>query len=403
MAETRFIHCELRPEPCRSRFATIVEKSTSGVIVMDDVGTVRFANPAAEKLLGRSAHELLGAPGDFLCAGEIIIDRKDSPAVAAEVRMVEAEWGDKTATLAFLRDITDCRSTEAVLRAAVARLEEEKSQFEAIIGAVGDGITIQNAEYRIIYQNRAYREIMGDHVGARCFRAYAGRDTVCEDCPLKATLEDGRVQTVERCHPKGDRTVYLEITVSPLRDRHGNVTAGIEVVRNVTERKETEENLRYMSTHDILTGLYNRVYFEQELNKLERGRHFPMSIVMVDVDDLKEVNDRLGHAVGDRLLWQTALLLREAFRSEDVVARIGGDEFAVLLPDTGETAVREVVARVRESLHGWNASHDMPIHLSIGFATADSGSLLPEAQKAADQRMYEDKLLRTGRPPRRLP
>ncbi|HEX8960673.1 MAG TPA: PAS domain S-box protein, partial [Geobacteraceae bacterium] len=142
MAESRFIHCELRPEPCRSRFAAIIEKSASGVIVMDDEGTVRFANPAAGKLLGCPVRELLGAPGDFLRTeaglGEIVIDREDGPAVAAEVRMVEAEWGDKTATLAFLRDITDRKSAEDALKAAMARLEEEKGRFEAIVGAIGD-------------------------------------------------------------------------------------------------------------------------------------------------------------------------------------------------------------------------------------------------------------------------
>lgn len=315
----------------------------------------------------------------------------DSAAIATGIRIVEAGSGDNAARLAFMRDITD---PEGSLNYVIARLEDEKPRFEAIIDAIGAGLTIHDIDFRIIYQNQVHKEIMGDYLGAYCYEAYTGRGAVCEDCHMRATLQDGRIHTAERRHSTGQGIVYLEITVSPLKDAHGRVIACIEVVRNITERKQKEENLRYISSHDILTGLHNRYYFEQEIVRLERGRHFPVSIVMVDVDGLKEVNDKLGHAVGDTLLWQTAVLLRKAFRSEDVVARIGGDEIAVLLPDTGNTVAQEMVARIRKRLRKWNASHDIPISLSIGVATAENGSRLLEAQNEADQRIFKNKLSR---------
>ncbi len=405
MPETHCIHCDLQSEPCRSSFAKIIEKCASGAIVIDAKGMVRFVNHAAEKLLGRPVWDLLGISGDFLYPagddGELIFHRQDGSAVAAEIRMVETEWGGETAKLVFLRDVTDRKCTEDALRTAILKLEEENSKSEAIIAAIGDGISIHDTGFKIIYQNQIHKDMMGDHGGEQCFQAYAHRDAVCADCYMVGSFLDGSIHTVERSCTVGQQTMHFEITVSPLKDPQGQVIAGIEVVRDITERKKTEEKLRFMSSHDILTGLYNRFYFEQELVKLERGRRFPLSIVMADVDGLKAINDTLGHVAGDQQLKQSALLLREAFRGEDVVARIGGDEFAVLLPCTGTQEVQEVVARIRESKGIWNNSHGTPINLSLGIATADNGEQLLDALKAADQHMYQDKLSRTGRPPRR--
>ena len=407
MSEDTFVHCELRSGPCRSRFAHIIEKSTNGVVVIDEKGMVRFANRSAEKLLRRSAGELVGQSGNLILAmavvGEWVVATEDGVSITAEVNMVETDWDGETASLVFLRDITDRKRSEEALRTAAAKLEEEKSKCEAIVAAIGDGVSVHATDYRILYQNEIHKQMMGDHHGDYCYRAYACRKDVCEDCHMKISFTDGTIHTVERTVSTEQGKMFYEITVSPLKDSHGTVIAGIEVVRDVTERKRTEERLRYMSSHDILTGLYNRFYFEQELARLERSRHFPLSVVMADMDDLKVINDTRGHAAGDEMLTIAALLFKEAFRSEDVVARVGGDEFAVLLPDTDEKAAREILGRIRDSLRTWNETHRDPVNLSLGMDTAKSGAELLDALKKADQGMYQDKLARTGRPPGRMP
>ena len=156
-------------------------------------------------------------------------------------------------------------------------------------------------------------------------------------------------------------------------------------------RKNLEDQLRYQSSHDVLTGIYNRLFFSAELERLERSREFPISFVIVDVDGLKIINDTQGHTKGDELLQHTASVLRSVFRDGDVVARIGGDEFAVLLPATDSATMEQIVSRVKERLVEEIFKHpDMSVKLSLGASTAEKGTVV-ESFKLADQRMYADK------------
>lgn len=179
----------------------------------------------------------------------------------------------------------------------------------------------------------------------------------------------------------------------PFNNLQGNFAGYIGACYDIHDRKQTEEKLMYLSTHDPLTGLYNRNYFEEEMARLERGRQFPVSLVIADVDGLKITNDFQGHAAGDKLLQQTALLLKSVFRAEDVVARIGGDEFAVLLPRADARVVKEALTRVRNCIASHNTAQNAPpLSLSLGAATAEEGKMLAGAMLRADERMYKDKL-----------
>jgi diguanylate cyclase (GGDEF)-like protein len=155
-------------------------------------------------------------------------------------------------------------------------------------------------------------------------------------------------------------------------------------------RQQAAEALHHLSTHDALTGLYNRHYFEEELARLERGRRYPLSLAIADVDGLKAINDQAGHAAGDALLKHVAQLLTAAFRAEDVVTRIGGDEFAVLPPDTDAAAA--AARRVRQLLQEYNAvTGDSPLRLSLGVSTAETPMPLADVFKIADAAMYREK------------
>ncbi len=164
------------------------------------------------------------------------------------------------------------------------------------------------------------------------------------------------------------------------------------VIHDISESKQTEKQLRYLSTHDSLTGLYNRGFFEAEMARLDNGRNFPISIVVVDIDGLKKVNDSAGHQAGDKLLQQAALFLKEAFRSEDVVARVGGDEFSILMPKANSAVVDRALNRIRADLEFHNKENkDIPLSFSCGAATGEKNGSLEEILRQADLLMYQKK------------
>ena len=165
---------------------------------------------------------------------------------------------------------------------------------------------------------------------------------------------------------------------------------------DITERKWAEERLRFLSMHDPLTNLYNRMFFETELMRLSKGRQLPISIIVCDLDNLKLVNDTYGHKAGDQIIKQTATLLSSCFRSEDIVARLGGDEFAVIIPNLDVDKVKQIIQRLRDRITSYNQSllSNQPgktINLSIGSATALVGTEMEALFKAADKRMYLEK------------
>jgi diguanylate cyclase (GGDEF)-like protein/PAS domain S-box-containing protein len=161
---------------------------------------------------------------------------------------------------------------------------------------------------------------------------------------------------------------------------------------DITDRKQADDALKHASTHDLLTGLYNRNFFMEEMARLERGRGFPISIVVADVDDMKGTNDRQGHAAGDMLLKLAAQALTTAFRAEDMIARTGGDEFVVLMPGTGAVTAEASVERVRKVLDEINVSQiEFPIHLSLGVSTTGNPEQLAKAFGEADTNMYREK------------
>ncbi len=167
---------------------------------------------------------------------------------------------------------------------------------------------------------------------------------------------------------------------------------------DITMQKRAEAKLVYLSSHDGLTGLYNRAYFDEELDRLERGRIKPVSIVIADTDNLKAVNDQFGHTAGDQMLKSIASALMGAFRKEDMIARIGGDEFGVLLPGIDESGVEEAIRRIRENVSAQNGrERGFEISLSVGTSTSVSGKDLKEAFKEADQKMYKEKQEKMGK------
>jgi len=153
-----------------------------------------------------------------------------------------------------------------------------------------------------------------------------------------------------------------------------------------------QKSLSYLSMHDTLTGVYNRLYLETEIERLENSRQFPVSIIMADIDGLKGINDTFGHSTGDQVLVNLANLFSGVFRQEDIVSRLGGDEFVILLPNTGASIAKKIIKRIKKQTIAYNKRHmDLPINFSMGISTAKQGESIEGHLKNADKLMYKEK------------
>ena len=203
-----------------------------------------------------------------------------------------------------------------------------------------------------------------------------------------------RILTLELEHlRKEGANFWSEIILQVKRDSHGILIGYTGSTRDVSYRHAIQEKLDYLSVHDPLTGLFNRTYFEEELKRLEFSRLYPITILLTDLEGLKMINFEHGLEKGDDMLKQVANILRLTFRSEDMVARIGGDEFIVLMPRTHARAAGKALQRVINLVETYNQEHlEMPLHLSIGVATAEQGQSLIETLKIAGTQKFTNKV-----------
>ena len=158
------------------------------------------------------------------------------------------------------------------------------------------------------------------------------------------------------------------------------------------ERGYYQKKLKYKSFHDNLTDLYNRRYFEEEMNRLDTKRQLPISIIMADVNGLKIINDTYGHSTGDELLIKTAEILKKSIRKEDLLARWAGDEFAILLPQTSKEKGQKIMDRIK-SKNNELSKKNIPISIGMGIATKEKNNQdMDNILEKADDNMYQNKL-----------
>ncbi len=185
---------------------------------------------------------------------------------------------------------------------------------------------------------------------------------------------------------------YMWVRVEANKDANGNIISIWGAAQDISERKKSEEKLVFLSFHDHLTGLYNRRFFEEELIRLDIEENLPLSIIMCDINGLKLVNDSFGHDSGDALLKKAAEVIKNACREEDIIARIGGDEFIVILPKTDSDETLHVSNHIKEL-----ASQEKIVNIGLSIAcgydtkTSNNQSMI-ELIANAENHMYQHKL-----------
>jgi diguanylate cyclase (GGDEF)-like protein/PAS domain S-box-containing protein len=186
--------------------------------------------------------------------------------------------------------------------------------------------------------------------------------------------------------------VHVQVAWTLMPGSENDFNWVLVALQDMTARKKAEEYLRYLGTHDVMTGLYNRAFFEETLIKLERTRRDPISMILIDLNYLKVTNDQFGHQEGDKLIRRVAEVLKASISEGDIVARIGGDEFIIVVPDSDINNAKEMIERIQALVLVNNKFYREPeLSLSLGAAMSNPSLPLEKVMSLADDEMYKNK------------
>jgi diguanylate cyclase (GGDEF)-like protein/PAS domain S-box-containing protein len=384
----------------------LMEGLLDGVIVLDKANRIVDYNPAAQRILnlstaviGRTLQQACNQIPDLNVLDQNIHAEKSEIQIKnydmREFEMRTLALLDKsnqpTGKLVTLHDISEYRQSQEQIR----RSEE---QYRLLFDNAVESILVVQ-DRKIVFCNPITSELTGYPLEEIINESFV-KFIYPED--IQMILEYYRKRVVGKNLPgryqfrlvRKDLS-FRWVEASGIRIDWEGELATLHFLMDVTDRKKAEIALEFRSTHDILTGLYNRQYFEQEIERLQNSRRQPISILVMDMNGLKKINDTQGHAVGDELLRVAAREIRKAFRPDDIVARIGGDEFVILLPETDTVTTIKVVERVKEVIHDFNQlnpEHN-PISFAVGFAASESTPNLRDVFRNADRDMYIQKAI----------
>jgi len=276
-------------------------------------------------------------------------------------------------------------------------LEENRLLTESIINGTTDAIYVKNLDGQYLLFNNAAEIITGkiasDVLGKDDLYLFPENEALIVMDGDKKVIEKREILTYEEnvTDTFGKTRTFLS-TKGPIYNKDEKIIGLYGVARDITESKKAEENLIYLNYHDHLTDLYNRRFFEEELKRLDTKENLPLSIMMFDINGLKLVNDSFGHYSGDCLLKKAAETIKRACREEDIIARIGGDEFVVILPKTDADNTLQVSNHIKEMASKEKVAN---IELSISYGydtkTSDKQSII-EIIANAENHMYRHKL-----------
>lgn len=278
------------------------------------------------------------------------------------------------------------------------KLLEREKKYRTIVENADEVIFILSLKGEILYVNKAQERNLGFQDSFLIKKSLLFLLTTNEEKErAKNYLQqlkkgDRREEITIKLKSQDEKKRIFECRGKILTDSIGKPEQILLISSDITEKIKKEEKIQYLSYHDSLTGLYNRHYFEEEIKRLDAERQLPFSIIMGDINGLKLVNDAFGHHQGDILIQKTAAVLQKTCRKEDCIARWGGDEFVLLLPNVEEKACQRLCQRIEKESQEAGAD-PIPISISLGYATKHKPiDPVESAIKVAEDLMYQEKL-----------
>ncbi|AZT83893.1 EAL domain-containing protein [Marinobacter sp. NP-4(2019)] len=404
------------------QFRSLFSKSPEPVFAFDCLGTYQAVNPVARGIAGLSVrdmgvvryHDIL-TPDTITAHDFKTFDTAFGKAVAGkpqqfDVRFVNAQRrlhdyeiafvpivvnGAVTGVFGIVKDITDRVSAQENQRVLQKSLE---SSDNAVVV-----VDARDEQLPVIFINPAFSRMTGyepHEMRSSPIQRLVGPETESTDIEvIRIAITSGAPASLTlKCYRKNGAPFWTQLSLAPVKDEAGAVTHFAALMNDISEKKEQENRLAYQATHDVLTGLANRALFEDRLGhdfELARRNKQMLAVMFIDLDEFKPINDTLGHKVGDALLVSIARALESATRPTDTLARFGGDEFVLLVPDLDDVSEAEDVAsRILNTLARPHqvGNHELYISASIGIALQDEAMSSPEKLiQQADMAMYKAK------------
>ncbi len=319
--------------------------------------------------------------------------RADRSVFDTEISLKKRVFRGLTCLMAVIIDINEkSRINEALL--------VQKSYFQQLFENAPEAIVIANGIAHILNINKSFEKFFQysyqEAVGRHLHDLIVPEDKLEEARDALERVSRGEKPRGETIRRRKDGS-FIHVAYSTFPVVFNNQSVGYYIIyTDITARKEAEEKLKYISLHDSLTGLYNRTFFEQKMLELQENPPEKLGMIVCDIDGLKIINDTLGHNTGDQLLINTGNILSECLAENDILCRIGGDEFVIILPGYNKESIDSLIDRIRVSIDEYNNSAQIPINISIGYSYREENSDLDTKQLfvEADNYMYRDKLHR---------
>jgi len=412
--QTRLTH-----QSTRRRLDNISKYANDIILLTDEKLHIVEANDRAIEAYGYSLAELQGMHASALrdpsrrdsfaedvhsentqgSVYETVHRRRDGASFPVEVSARPVELDGRRFHQAIIRDISERKQAEAAIRSGETQLRLYATVYEHS----GEGILISDRDNRILAVNPAFTRLTGytiDELRGKNPRLLASGSTPPKTYQdLWSSLGRAGYWQGEVWDRRKDGNIFPEwLSVSVVRDLEGEPTHYIACFTDISERKATEEHISHLAHHDALTGLLNRYSLQGRLEQAlatARREQRALAVMFIDMDHFKNINDILGHAVGDGLLVEVARRLRDSVRDSDVVARLGGDEFVLVLTEVDNaTAAARVADKILRALGQPYRIEEEKLHItpSIGLAFyPDDGDDCEALMKHADTAMYHAK------------
>lgn len=295
--------------------------------------------------------------------------------------------------------IDDNGKLEGIAGIDIPIISKEESITEMILDSLQAGIFYKDRELGYLYTNKKFDDLLSKDKESIIENKNSLNESICES-KNKFIQEDKKVFETKKTVKKEEKielgngeNLYTEIIKTPVLNDNNEVSGIIGLLLDITDRKKIEKKLKYLSYTDILTKVYNRTCFEEKAKKIFKEENLPMGIIMGDTNGLKIVNDTLGHEEGDELLKLTTKVLKDVCKGNELIFRIGGDEFAIIIPKAKENECETLIKNIIDSCN--NYKHDLiKISIALGYSvTYDLDKSIYDTLKEAEDMVYRKKLL----------